>query len=26
MGISKTRVRQRLSRIKRKMEEYIDEI
>ena len=26
MGISKTRVRQRLVRIKRKMEEYIDEI
>ena len=25
MGISKTRVRQRLVRIKRKMEEYIDE-
>jgi len=25
MGISKTRVRQRLSRIKRKMEKYIDE-
>jgi len=26
MGISKTRVKQRLVRIKRKMEEYIDEI